>query len=142
MIGLETLLPVALQLLHEGELGLLELLGTLTVAPAHMLGAEAGRLRRGAPADLVLFDPEAPWKITEASLKSLVVGTVVVASADSARMLTGWRRCRRAMVTIADGMVAENSMVWRSSGVLARIRSTSGRKPRSSISSPRRGPAP
>ena len=44
-------------------------------------------------------------------------------------MLTGWRRCRRARVTIADGMVAENSMVWRSSGVLARIRSTSGRKP-------------
>ena len=50
-------------------------------------------------------------------------------------MLTGWRRCRRARVTIAAGMVAENSMVWRSSGVLARIRSTSGRKPRSSISS-------
>ena len=35
----------------------------------------------------------------------------------SARMFTGWRRCRRARLTIADGMVAENSIVWRSSGV-------------------------
>ena len=38
----------------------------MTEAPARILGLDAGRLAKGAPADLVLFDPEAPWKITEA----------------------------------------------------------------------------
>jgi dihydroorotase len=74
-VGLETLLPVALQLVHDGSLGLLELLGKLTLAPAGLLGLDAGRLRRGAPADLVLFDLEAPARIREESLKSLSKNT-------------------------------------------------------------------
>jgi dihydroorotase len=74
-VGLETLLPVSLQLVHDGALGLLELLGKLTRAPAELLGLEAGRLRRGAPADLVLFDLEAPARIREDSLKSLSKNT-------------------------------------------------------------------
>jgi dihydroorotase len=75
VIGVQTMLPVSLRLWHEGELGLLDLLRTMTEAPARILGLEAGRLQKGAPADLVLFDPEAPWKITEASLKSLSKNT-------------------------------------------------------------------
>lgn len=75
VIGVQTMLPVCLRLFHEGELGLLPLLRTMTEAPARILGLEAGRLQKGAPADLVLFDPEAPWKITEASLKSLSKNT-------------------------------------------------------------------
>ena len=75
VIGLETMLPVSLRLWHEGDLPLLDLLRRMTCAPADLLGLEAGRLRRGAPADLVLFDPEAPWKITEAGLHSLAKNT-------------------------------------------------------------------
>ena len=37
----------------------------MTEAPARILGLDAGRLAKGAPADLVLFDPDAPWKVTE-----------------------------------------------------------------------------
>jgi dihydroorotase len=75
VIGVQTMLPVSLRLFHEGELGLLALLRTMTEAPARILGLDAGRLAKGAPADLVLFDPEAPWKVTEASLKSLSKNT-------------------------------------------------------------------
>ena len=75
VIGVQTMLPVALTLVHEGRIGLLDLLRTMTVAPAAILGLDAGRLRPGAPADLVLLDPEAPWKITEASLLSLAKNT-------------------------------------------------------------------
>jgi dihydroorotase len=75
VIGVQTMLAVALRLFHESELGLLPLLRTMTEAPARILGLDAGRLQKGAPADLVLFDPEAPWKITEASLKSLSKNT-------------------------------------------------------------------
>ena len=75
VLGVQTMLPVSLRLVHEGELGLLALLRTMTEAPARILGLDAGRLAKGAPADLVLFDPDAPWKITEASLKSLSKNT-------------------------------------------------------------------
>ena len=75
VIGVETMLAVSLRLHHEGDLPLLEVLRRMTAAPAAILGVEAGRLAKGAPADLVLFDPEAPWKITEAGLKSLSKNT-------------------------------------------------------------------
>jgi dihydroorotase len=75
VVGLETLLPMSLQLVHDGSIGLLEMLAKLTCAPANLLGLDAGRLRKGAPADLILFDPEAPWKIREEDLRSLSKNT-------------------------------------------------------------------
>ena len=75
VIGVQTMLPVALTLVHEGRMRLIDLLRAMTAAPAAILGLDAGRLRPGAAADLVLFDPEAPWKITEASLLSLAKNT-------------------------------------------------------------------
>jgi dihydroorotase len=50
------LLPVSLGLHHRGELSLLDLLARMTIAPATLLGLPQGRLSKGAPADLVLFD--------------------------------------------------------------------------------------
>jgi dihydroorotase len=69
-VGLETLLVGLLSLHHEGGVGLLELLGAATSAPAALLGLAAGRLERGAPADLVLFDPDAPRVVDAAKLRS------------------------------------------------------------------------
>jgi dihydroorotase len=74
-VGLETMLPVALELVHNGTLGMLELLDKLTRRPAELLGLEAGRLRKGAPADLVLFDPETPGRVREEDLHSLSKNT-------------------------------------------------------------------
>lgn len=61
--GLETLFVLGLELVHRDALGMLDLLARLTCAPARILGLEAGRLAKGAPADLVLFDPAARWTI-------------------------------------------------------------------------------
>ncbi len=69
-VGLETLLPISLELHHNGHMPLLEVLHRLTCAPADLMGLTAGRLRVGAPADLVLFDPERGWKVTEQALNS------------------------------------------------------------------------
>ncbi len=63
IVGLETLLPLALGLYHQGRLGLLDLLAKLTCRPAELLGLPLGRLIKGGPADLVLFDPDLPWRI-------------------------------------------------------------------------------
>ena len=69
-VGLETLLPAALTLHHEDGLDLLDVLRPLTSGPASLLGLEAGVLKVGAPADLVLFDVGAPIVVDADALKS------------------------------------------------------------------------
>ncbi len=70
MIGLETLLCISLDLVHNKHLTLLDMLRKMTVAPASILGLPYGKLAKGAPADLVLFDPERAWKIAEKDFRS------------------------------------------------------------------------
>jgi len=70
VIGLETLLPVALEIHHRGEAGLLDLLARMTIAPAKLLGLPQGRLAKGAPADLVLFDIDRAYRIDAARFRS------------------------------------------------------------------------
>jgi len=62
-IGLQTLLPALLTFHHEERIGLIDLIRTVTCAPADLLGLESGRLAKGAPADLVLCDLNAPLLI-------------------------------------------------------------------------------
>lgn len=69
-VGLETLLPLTLDLVHKGRLGLLDALAAVTVRPAQVLDLPLGRLKVGAPADLVLFDPERPWRVRADTLHS------------------------------------------------------------------------
>jgi dihydroorotase len=70
IIGLETLLPLSLELYHNGHMRLIDLLRVLTCAPADILRLPAGRLALGAPADLVLFDLDRPWQIAEEAFRS------------------------------------------------------------------------
>ncbi len=69
-IGLETLLPAALRLYHNGEIALLPLLRAMTVHPAKLLGLPSGRLEKGAPADLVLVDLDQPWVVDKAQIRA------------------------------------------------------------------------
>lgn len=68
--GLETLLAVSMDLVHNEEMTLLEVIAKLTSVPASLLGLNAGRLEKGAPADLVLFDPDVGWKVIGDNFKS------------------------------------------------------------------------
>jgi len=69
-VALETLLPAALRLYHSGELTLPQLWRAMSLNPARRLGLEGGRLGEGAPADLVLFDPDAPFVLDRSTLMS------------------------------------------------------------------------
>lgn len=69
-VGLETLLPAALRLYHAGQLDLPALFRALSLNPAKRLGLPQGRLALGAPADLVLFDPDAPYLLDRTKLRS------------------------------------------------------------------------
>src|SRR5436309_7105677 len=70
IVGLETLLALSLELYHNRHLDLLALLRLLTVNPAAILRLPVGRLVAGAPADLVLFDPNFCWHICPDEFRS------------------------------------------------------------------------
>lgn len=63
MVGAETLLALALAPVRDGLLGVAPLLATLTANPARIFGLPGGRLSPGSPADLMVFDDGAPWRI-------------------------------------------------------------------------------
>ncbi|MCW8842141.1 MAG: dihydroorotase [Rhodobacteraceae bacterium] len=69
-VALETLLPAAMQLYHNGFLTLPDLFRAMALNPANRLGLPSGRLDEGAPADLVLFDPDAPFVLDRFALHS------------------------------------------------------------------------
>jgi dihydroorotase len=70
IVGLETLLPLSLELYHNRDLGLLEVISRLTSNPARILRLPVARLAPGAPADLVLFDPDHAWRISTDRFRS------------------------------------------------------------------------
>ena len=74
-VGIETLLCITLELVHNGHLNLLEALGLITNQPSELLGLDAGRLKVGAAADMVLFDPATGWKIEADLLHSRAKNT-------------------------------------------------------------------
>ena len=64
MIGLETSFSLGLKnLVEPGHLTMLQFLSCLTCNPADFYHLDAGRVREGAPADLILFDPRASWTV-------------------------------------------------------------------------------
>lgn len=69
-VGLETLLPAALRLYHAEAIDLPTLIRAMTLNPARRFGLPGGRLNAGAPADLVLFDPDAPFVLDRFTLQS------------------------------------------------------------------------
>jgi len=69
-VGLETLLPAALRLVHAGAVSLPQVLRAMTLRPAEILRLPQGRLKRGAPADIIVFDPDEPFVLNKDSLKS------------------------------------------------------------------------
>jgi dihydroorotase len=70
IVGLETLLPLSLELYHNGHLRLLEVIQRLTSNPARILRLPVGRLAPGAPADLVVFDLDLSWRISTDDFRS------------------------------------------------------------------------
>lgn len=69
-IGLETMLAAGLRLVHDGSVPLMRLLHAMSTRPAELLALPGGTLRAGAPADVIVIDPDMPWILDPDSLKS------------------------------------------------------------------------
>lgn len=89
-VGLETLLPAAMRLYHQGGVGLSQLWRAMSLNPARRLGLDAGRLAVGAPADLVLFDPDAPFILDRFALQSKSKNTPFDGARMEGRVLGTW----------------------------------------------------
>jgi dihydroorotase len=93
--GLATLLAVTLAQVHGGLLSLPQAIALLTDRPARLLGAEAGRLAKGAPADLCLFHPERAWKVEAGELPGKAQNTPFDGRALEGRVIGTWKAGRR-----------------------------------------------
>lgn len=89
-VGLQTLLPAALRLYHQGGLSLPQLFRAMALNPARRLGLPAGRLSDGAPADLILFDPDAPFVLDRFALLSKSKNTPFDGARMQGRVLGSW----------------------------------------------------
>ena len=92
-VALETLLPAALRLYHSDHLSLPQLFRALSLNPANRLGLPCGRLSEGAPADLILFDPNSPFLLDRFQLNSKSKNTP----------FDGQRMQGRVLATFVDG---------------------------------------
>ncbi|SNR23018.1 dihydroorotase [Paracoccus sediminis] len=94
-VGLQTLLPAAMRLYHQGGLSLPQLWRAMSLNPAKRLGLPGGRLSVGAPADLVLFDPDAPFVLDRFTLLSKSKNTPFDGARMEGRVLGTWVGGRR-----------------------------------------------
>jgi dihydroorotase len=116
IIGLETALPIALEILaREAGLDLPAVIERMSTIPARLLGLEGGSLRPGAPADVVLFDPAETWTFAEADIGSRARNTPFLG-----RVLTG-----RVLLTLLGGRAT-----WESPAMRPRLTSSTGSGPR------------
>jgi dihydroorotase len=71
IIGLETAFPLAnTELVRSGLLTLPQLVERMSTVPARIFGLPGGSLAKGAPADVVVLDPEVEWLVDPASFRS------------------------------------------------------------------------
>ena len=98
-VGLEILLAAGLSQVADDRLDLMAFLAAVTCNPAALLGLDSGRIAKGAPADLIIFNPNAPWVCDSDKLLSRSKNTP----------LDGRRMTGRNLKTICQGRVVFDS---------------------------------
>ena len=68
--GVETLLPLSLELFHNNSIQLSKLISTITCNPAKILNINKGSLDKGNDADICVFDINKPWIVDKKNIKS------------------------------------------------------------------------
>ena len=95
IIGLETAVPLTLQLVREKQLDARRMVELLSVNPARILGVPGGTLSVGAPADIAVIDPEKKFVFTEESIQSKSRNSPFL----------GWELQGKAVLTIMAGRI-------------------------------------
>ena len=78
LVGSELALPIMMSLVRARELTLSGVVTYLSVIPARLWGLGTGNLKPGAPADIVIFDPNERWRVEPERLASRSANTPLV----------------------------------------------------------------
>lgn len=95
IVGLETMLPLSLELVRGGYISLSRMVDALSTQPAKVLGIGRGTLAVGSPADIVIFDPERPWTLKAEAMATKSRNTP----------FDGWKLKGKAIRTLVGGIV-------------------------------------
>ena len=93
--GLATLLGVTLGQVHNGNLSIAQAIDLLTARPARLLGAQGGRIAKGAPADLCLFHPDRIWRVEAGKLPGKAQNTPFDGRPMEGKVIGTWKAGRR-----------------------------------------------
>jgi dihydroorotase len=75
LAGSEFALPIMMSLVRAGEMTFSEIVSYLSAMPARLWGLGTGTLKPGAPADVVVFDPDERWRVESERLASRAANT-------------------------------------------------------------------
>ena len=89
--GAETLLALSLNLVRDGVIDIDRLFTLLACNPARILGLDGGRLAPGAPADLILVDQDAPWRVDSDKMRAAAGNTPFDKLPVQGRVLRLWK---------------------------------------------------
>ncbi|MDH4068448.1 MAG: dihydroorotase [Dehalococcoidia bacterium] len=110
--GFETALGCLMDLVHQGEVSLTQMISKLTYEPAKVIGrnGELGSLKAGAPANITIFDPDRQW----------IVNSRNFASKGKNTPYDGCQFKGKVMATIANGRAVyiDDSVVIARSGLM------------------------
>lgn len=95
LVGLETALPLALNLVKEGVLTLNQAICCLTTRPASVMRIPRGTLAKGTAADITLIDPDYQWTLDATQMKTKARNTP----------FDGWELTGAAMMTMCAGKI-------------------------------------
>jgi dihydroorotase len=95
IVGLETMLPLSLELVRRGYIDLTRMVDALSTQPAKVLGIGRGTLAVGAPADIAIFDPEREWTLRADAMATKSRNTP----------FNGWKLKGKAVCTLVGGAV-------------------------------------
>ena len=97
-IGVETLLPLSLEMYHNNSLPLNKIIETLTINPAKILKIKKGSLAKGSDGDICILNLDAPWAVQADKLRSKSKNTAI-----EGRKLQG-----KVLMTFLNGHLAFN----------------------------------
>ena len=97
-VGVETLLPLSLEMYHNDSIPLNKIIEALTINPAKILKIKKGSLTKGSDGDICILDLEAPWAVRADKLKSKSRNTAI-----EGRTLQG-----KVLMTFLNGQLAFN----------------------------------
>ncbi|HYZ48495.1 MAG TPA: amidohydrolase family protein, partial [Sphingomonas sp.] len=89
--GAETLLALSLNLVRDGAITIERLFELLAGNPSRILGLEGGRLAPGAPADMILVDQDAPWRVDSGKMRAAAGNTPFDKLPVQGRVLRLWK---------------------------------------------------